>query len=90
MALEVLTKVEMLHDDEELERLETEYKKAKSRLINYLWQREGLRLVGNKETAPDSQYQAQFKGIHEMSDEEIKVFAQRFYDVLHDMHGEEP
>jgi len=89
MALEILTKIEMIHDEEELKRLEENYKKAKGALMSYLWDKEGLKLTRAKETAPDVQHQAQFKGLHEMSDEEIREFALRFYDALHDMHGEE-
>lgn len=89
MALQIVTKIEMIHDEEELKQLEENYKKAKGALLSYLWEREGLRLTSNKETAPDLQHQAQLKGIHEMSDEEIKTFALRFFDVLRGMREEE-
>lgn len=89
MAFEVLTKIEMLYDDEELRQLEEAYKAAKAKLLSYLHQKEGLRLVRNQETAPDAQHRAQLKGLHEMSDEEIKNFALRFYAALRDMREEE-
>ena len=89
MALEIVTKIEMLHDEEELNRLEENYKKAKAELLSYLWGKEGLRLTSNKEAASDLRYQTQLKGIHEMSDEEVKAFAARFYDAFRDMRGEE-
>lgn len=89
MAFEVLTKIEMLYDDEELRQLEEAYKAAKAKLLSYLHQKEGLRLVRNQETALDAQHRAQLKGLHEMSDEEIKNFALRFYAALRDMREEE-
>ncbi len=75
VALEIVTKIEMLHDEEELNRLEENYKKAKGELLSYLWSKEGLRLTSNKEAASDLRHQTQLKGIHEMSDEEVKAEA---------------